>query len=107
MAIWIKFVTRVEAELGRSNCISWILSDNGGVYKSNEMTSFCESKGISSGFLPYSQWMNHTAERNMRTVGEMVVTTMIHANLPRKAWGFATLHAAEAINRTTESRRLN
>ncbi len=39
--------------------------------------------------------MNHTAERNMRTGGETVVTTMIHANLPKRAWGFATLHATD------------
>ena len=32
--IWTKFVVRVEAELGRANCISWLLSDNGSVYKS-------------------------------------------------------------------------
>ena len=47
--------------------------------------------------------MDHTAERNMRTTGEMMVTTLIHANLPKKAWGWAALHACEVINRSTES----
>ena len=36
----------------------------------------------------------------MRTIGEMAVTTMIHANLPKRAWGYATMHAIDVINRT-------
>ena len=35
--IWSTFVNRIEAELGRSHCISWLLSDNGAVYKSQAM----------------------------------------------------------------------
>jgi hypothetical protein len=106
--IWVKFVTRVEAELGRTNCIAWLLSDNGGVYKSGVMNAFCASKGIQQRFAaPYSQWMDHTSERNMRTIGEMMTTTMLHANFPKKAWGFAALHAADVINRTSESAESN
>ena len=71
--IWTRFVTRVEAEIGKSNCISWLLSDNGGVYKSGVMTAFCASKGIQQRYsAAYGQWLNHTAERNMRTIGEPV-----------------------------------
>jgi hypothetical protein len=102
--LWVKFVTRIEAELGRANVIAWLLSDNGGVYKSQMMISFCATKGIQQRYsAPYSQFMDHTAERNMRTIGEMMTTTMIHANLPKKAWGWAALHAADVINRTSES----
>ena len=43
----------------------------------------------------------------MRTIGEMTITTMIHANLPKRAWGYAILHAITVLNRTTESRHLN
>ena len=102
--IWIKFVARIEAELGRANCISWILTDNGAVYKAGNMAQFCSAKGIQQKFsAPYSQWMNGVAERNMRTIGEMLTTTMVHANLPQKAWGYAVLLACEVINRTSES----
>ena len=70
MDIWPKFVARVEAELGKQHCISWILTDNGSVYKSMAMGQFCASRGIQQRFSgAYSQWMNHTAERNMRTIG--------------------------------------
>jgi transposase InsO family protein len=101
--IWSKFVVRVEAEIGRANCISWLLSDNGGVYKSATMTAFCASKGIQQRFsAPYAQWMDHTAERNMRTIGEMAVTTLVHANLPKTAWGHAVMHAIDVINRTAD-----
>lgn len=68
------------------------------------MKTFCASKGIQQRFAaPYSQWMDHTAERNMRTIGEMGLTTMVHANLPKSAWGHAMLHAIEVINRTVDS----
>lgn len=104
MDIWTKFVLRVEAELGKPNCISWILTDNGSVYKSVAMAQFCAARGIQQRFSgPYAQWMNHTAERNMRTIGEMITTTIIHSNLPKKAWGYATMLAIEVINRTADS----
>ena len=104
MDIFAKFVVRVEAELGKPNCISWILTDNGAVYKSMAMTHFCAARGIQQRFSgAYSQWMNHTAERNMRTIGEMMTTTMIHANLPRRAWGYAALLAVDVINRSADS----
>ena len=43
----------------------------------------------------------------MRTVGEMLLTTLIHSNLPRRAWGWAALQAAEVLNRTSDSRVIN
>jgi len=68
------------------------------------MTAYCASKGIQQRHsAPYSQWMDHTAERTMRTLGEMAVTTMIHANMPKRAWGWAMLLACDVLNRTTES----
>ena len=106
--IWTKFVTRIEAELGKTNCISWLITDNGTVYKSASMVAYCALKGIQQLYsAPYSQFMDHTAERNMRTIGEMITTTLIHANLPHRAWGWAALHAAEVLNRTTESAASN
>jgi len=108
MEIWTQFVTRVEAELGKTNCISWILSDNGAVYTSKAMQAFCASKGIQQRFsAPYAQWMDHTAERNMRTIGEMTTTTMLHAHLPKRCWGWATLHAVTVINRTVDNAKTN
>ena len=102
--IWTRFVTRIEAEIGRPNCIAWLLSDNGLVYKSGSMIAFCAAKGIQQRHsAPYAQWMDHTSERNMRTIGEMSLTTMIHGNLPKRTWGWAVLLAIEVINRSTES----
>ena len=106
--IFTKFVLRIEAEIGRANCISWLLSDNGSVYCSGQMQTFCAGKGIQQRFsAPYAQWMDHTAERNMRTIGEMGLTTLVHANLPRSSWGYAMLHAVEVINRTADSADIN
>jgi transposase InsO family protein len=106
--IFPRFVTRIEAELGKSNCVSWLLTDNGGVYCAQEIEQFYASKGIQHRLsAPYSQWMDHTAERNMRTVGEMALTMLIHANLPKKAWGWATLQSVEVLNRTANSKTIN
>lgn len=102
--IWTNFVRRVETEIGKSNCIAWLLSDNGSVYTADQTKTFCLTKGIRQRFsIPYAQWMNHTAERNMRTIGEMAVTTMVHANLPKFAWGYAVMLAIQVINRTVDS----
>ena len=43
----------------------------------------------------------------MRTIGEMGLTTLVHGNLPKLAWGYAMLHAAEVINRTADSAEIN
>ena len=57
--IWTSFVTRIEAEFGRTNCIAWLLSDNGLVFKSTSMAAFCFRKGIQQRFsAPYAQWMD-------------------------------------------------
>ena len=101
--IWTKFVARMEAEIGNQNCISWILSDNGAVYRASNMATFCSTKGIQQRFsAPYSQWQNGVAERNMRSIGEMAITTMVHANMPPKAWGWAVILACDVLNRTAE-----
>src|SRR6185437_1462048 len=34
--VFPKFVLRIEAELGKQNCISWLLTDNGGIYCAQE-----------------------------------------------------------------------
>ena len=78
------------------------------MYKSTAMSAFCASKGIQQRFsAPYAQWMDHTAECNMRTIGEMAVTTLVHANLPKSAWGHAVMHAVDVINRTADSADIN
>ena len=60
------------------------------MYIAEKTTTFNSSKGIRQRLsAPYAQWMNYTAERNMRTIGEMAVTTLVHSNLPKSAWGYA------------------
>jgi len=72
------------------------------------MASFCFQRGIQQRFAaPGAQWMDGTAERTLRTIGEMALTTLIHSGLPKTMWGYATLHAIEVINRTAESARSN
>ena len=98
----------IEAEFGRVNCISWLLCDNGKVFDAAEMVAFCEGKGIQIRHsAPYAQWMDHTAERNMRTISEMAITSMLHANMPKKAWGWAVLLAVDVLNRTSSSALIN
>ena len=50
--IWTKFVKRVEAEIGRANCVAWLLSDNGGVYKSGTMMASVNQRASNSDSPP-------------------------------------------------------
>jgi len=69
-----------------------------GVFCAQSMCDFYATKGIQHKLsAPYSQFMDHTAERK----------TLIHANLPRRAWGWAAMHAIEVLNRTCESKNIN
>ena len=106
--VWTKFVVMIEAEFGRANCISWLLCDNAKVFDAAEMVVFCERKGIQVRHsAAYAQWMDHTAERNMRTISEMAITSMLHANMPKKSWGWAVLLAVDVLNRTSSSTIIN
>jgi len=72
------------------------------------MSSYCLRKGIQQKFsAAYSQWMNGIAERNMRTLGEMTTTTMLHANMPPRSWGWAMLLSCEVVNRTVDHVTVN
>ena len=101
--VWRNFVAQMEAEFGSTTTISWLVTDFGTVFRSQIMTSFCQQKGIQQRFAaPGAQWMDGTAERTLRTIGEMSLTTLIHSGLPKSMWGYST-HAVEVINRTAES----
>ena len=105
---WRSFVARIEAELGTSTAISWLLTDYGTTFRSAIMASFCFQKGIQQRFAaPGAQWMDGTSERTIRTVGDMSLTTLIHSGLPKSMWGYAALHAVEVKNRSAESAKSN
>jgi len=48
LLVWESFVARIEAELGSKTVVSWLLTDNGSVFRSNAMQLFCFKRGFSS-----------------------------------------------------------
>ena len=79
--------------------IKILRSDNGGEYL-NDFDEFLKAKGIEKQFsVAYTPQQNGVAERMNRTLVECARTMMIHANLPKKYWGYAVMSAAYIRNR--------
>jgi transposase InsO family protein len=84
--------------------IKILRSDNGGEYLSNDFDNFLKSKGIEKQLsVAYTPQQNGVAERMNRTLVECARTMMIHANLPKKYWGYAVTNAAYIRNRCISS----
>ena len=76
-------------------------ADNGGEYVSNDLVSWCESKGINLNYTaPYSPEQNGIAERMNRTLVELVRAMSIAQHIPSYLWPEATKHAAYLRNRS-------
>jgi hypothetical protein len=83
-----------------SKTIKILRSDNGGEYLSNEFDAFLKARGIEKQLsVPYTPQQNGVAERMNRTLVESARTMMLQANLKKRYWGYAVLHAAYLRNR--------
>ena len=74
-------------------------ADNSGRYVSNNLVSWCESKGINLNYTaPYSPEKNGIAERMNRTLVELVQARSIAQHIPSYLWPEATKHTAYLRN---------
>uniref|UniRef100_A0AAV1UYL3 Uncharacterized protein n=1 Tax=Peronospora matthiolae TaxID=2874970 RepID=A0AAV1UYL3_9STRA len=93
-----EFVVFAETQTG--NRVKLLRSDNGGDYKSHEMTKLCSSRGIVQKFTPpYTPQLNGVAERMNRTLVECARCMMEHAGLSKEYWGEAVVTATFLQNR--------
>jgi len=80
--------------------IKVLRSDNGGEYVSTEFREFCLERGITHHFtVPYSPQQNGVAERENRSLLDMVRTLLLHASLPVSYWDEAVCVARYLRNR--------
>ena len=99
LTFWPSFVAKTEAKLGKSQCISYIISDGAKIFSQQAITVFNDQKGIEPiATAPFSQWQN-PAERVIQTVVRGAVADLIHGGGPDWAWGHAILHSADSYNR--------
>jgi transposase InsO family protein len=88
-----------EAHLGNERVVSQLHTDGGTYFNSHKLGNFCRGKGIQqSSSAPYTQAMNGVAERNIRTLVEMVRSMLIQSNAPRRLCGEAFIYATYVLN---------
>ena len=84
--------------------IKTLRSDNGGEYNSKEFEYFCKDAGIKRELTtPYNPQHNGVAERNNRTIMEVVKTIIHDQYLPMHLWVEATRPIVYVYNRLSHS----
>ena len=79
-------------------------SNNGGEYTSKEFEAFCKEEGIKRELTtPYNPQQNGVAERNNRTIIEVVNTMINNQHLPIHLWDEAARTSVYVQNRLSHS----
>ena len=105
---WIReFVLEHTTPTVKVNGIAWgcsmerLRSDNGGEFKSKDMSSFCSAMGIKQEFSEsYTPEQNGAVERINRTLVEMTRCLLQHSRLDDCFWAHAYATAAYIRNRS-------
>ena len=67
--------------------IKVLRTDNGGEYTSKQFEDYLKMKGIMhQKTVPHSPQQNGVAERLNRTINEIALAQIVHANVPRNLW---------------------
>ena len=76
--------------------VTVLRSDNGGEYRNNEMTRFCQKQTIKQEFtVPYNPEQNGMAERLNRTLVEMTRCMLSEAKMDKTYWCEAMMTAVD------------
>jgi hypothetical protein len=101
--IWPAFVKKLESKSGKERCVASIITDSHAVFTANDYKSFNDDRGIETiNCSPHDQWQD-PAERHIQTLMNAARTSMIHGGGKSWMWGWAILHARDAINRLEPS----
>lgn len=99
-------VKRIVAKLDRqgSEKVKVVRSDGGGEFGSNEAKRWYDELGLLHQISPrYTPELNGVAERNMRTIKEMIATMISSSTVGHRYWDYAARYAAAILNKTTTS----
>jgi transposase InsO family protein len=98
LKMFIKY--KIEVENQKNIRIKRLRTDRGGEYESNPFKEFCEQNGIIHEVTPpYSLESNGVAERENRTLKEMMNAILVSSGLPTNMWGEAILSACHIQNK--------
>jgi hypothetical protein len=93
---------KAEAENQLERKIERLRSDRGGEYFSGVFLDFCvEHSIINERTLPYSPQSNRVAERNNRTLTDLVNAMLETSGLPKKWWGDVILTTCHVLNKVS------
>ena len=97
---WDQHITSVETELGRTSIVAQLISDSAKYYDSDALDAINQKRGIIHLFSPpYTQSLNHIAERDIRVMLEMARCMMIHSGAPKNRYGRCLKFSAYILNR--------
>lgn len=95
----VNYAWRAKLETG--NNLRCLKSDNGGEFKNGLVQNWCLQNDIVHEFsTPYLHQQNGFAERQNRTLQEMMLAMLHHAGAPLEIWAEAMMAAATVKNRT-------
>ena len=90
----------METELGRTSIVAQLISDFAKYYDSDALDAINQKRGIIHLFSPpYTQSLNHIAERDIRVMLEMARCMMIHSGAPKNRYGRCLKFSAYILNR--------
>ncbi|SGY18595.1 BQ5605_C014g07409 [Microbotryum silenes-dioicae] len=82
-----------EVELETNARLRILCTDNGGEYRSNAFTEFCQSRGICRQYsIPYTPQQNGRAERVNLSIVEGVLALLADSHLPATFWDEAAAY---------------
>ncbi|KAJ9545524.1 hypothetical protein OSB04_025231 [Centaurea solstitialis] len=101
----VHFYTYIKTQF--SSNIKSLQCDNGREFNNTMFTQFCTKNGIHPRFTcPYTSSQNGKAERIIRTLNNMIRTSLLHASLPPSFWNYA-LHTSTYLINLLPSRTIN
>ncbi|SGY77719.1 BQ5605_C005g03707 [Microbotryum silenes-dioicae] len=93
-----------KVELETDARLRILRTDNGGEYRSNAFTEFCQSRGIRRQYsIPYTPQQNGRAERVNLSIVEGVLALLADSHLPATFWDEAAAYFVYCKNRCSHS----
>ena len=103
-------IKKIVARLDRQGPerVRIIRSDGGGEFGSNEAKAWYEELGLLHQISPrYSPELNGVAERNVRTIKEMIAAMISSSPIGHQYWDYAARYAAVILNKTSAGNDVN
>lgn len=100
---FVDFANKVKNQFGHD--IKVLKTDNGREYVNSEMIKFMSARGIiHETTAPHNPEQNGKAEREIRTLSEMIRAMIFGRELPKYLWAEAVTSAAEILNKSMTSK---